>query len=152
MGEKRDLCGTNQPSPAPSRSVLSLGLAALTRCPVNRPRPAARLDATTCDVCLRLPGSNQLWSVYAASSDSSEDSSPPRSRDAALPPPTFLETLRDRATRPFSRVSGDKGVILARFCCQTMDRCGSGGTGAPVQTAGAASVFSDARSILAHDS
>lgn len=60
------MCGTNQPSASPSRTVPSLGLAALTRCPVNRPWPAARLNATTC-----YAGASAYASLALISSDKS---------------------------------------------------------------------------------
>lgn len=45
---ERDLCERNQPSSSPSVRVLSFILPALTHCPVNRLRPTAQLNATTC--------------------------------------------------------------------------------------------------------
>lgn len=45
---ERDLCERNQPSSSPSVRVLSFFPPALTHCPVNRLRPTAQLNATTC--------------------------------------------------------------------------------------------------------
>lgn len=50
MGQERerDLCERNQPSSSPSVRVLRFILPVLTHRPVNRLRPTAQLNATTC--------------------------------------------------------------------------------------------------------
>lgn len=120
------MCERNQPSPSPSRAVRSFGLTALTRCPVNRPRPAARLNATTC--CARVSAYASLGLISSDKSNVSgeftplgltrrmtsicaADSAAARSRDAALhgnPAVFFLETLFDRSARAFSRLAMTK--------------------------------------------